>query len=138
MRAHGTLAWLALHPITLLGGRNQFTALVNLSWRYLPGGTAAASSATTGGQADPLNRPVDPSADRLRGHRSADSGTIPGLTRVSGNSRLRDYSRERRKGSSDITPVTDSLREVPTPYMHPVDERVIGRARPSIRTARLS
>jgi NADH dehydrogenase len=34
----GTLAWLvwlALHLITLLGGRNRITALVNMSSRYL-------------------------------------------------------------------------------------------------------
>ena len=38
LRIHGTLAWLAwlaLHLITLLGGRNRLTAMVNLSWRYL-------------------------------------------------------------------------------------------------------
>jgi NADH:ubiquinone reductase (H+-translocating) len=38
VRIHGTLAWLAwlaLHLITLLGGRNRISALVNLSWRYL-------------------------------------------------------------------------------------------------------
>ena len=29
------LAWLALHLITLLGGRNRINALINLSWRYL-------------------------------------------------------------------------------------------------------
>jgi NADH:quinone reductase (non-electrogenic) len=37
VRFHGTLAWLtwvALHLITLLGGRNRLTALVNMSWRY--------------------------------------------------------------------------------------------------------
>jgi NADH:ubiquinone reductase (H+-translocating) len=28
-------AWLGLHLVTLLGGRNQISALVNLSWRYL-------------------------------------------------------------------------------------------------------
>jgi NADH:ubiquinone reductase (H+-translocating) len=36
--ARGTLAWLswlALHLVTLLGGRNRVSALVNLSWRYL-------------------------------------------------------------------------------------------------------
>jgi NADH dehydrogenase len=35
---HGTLAWLvwlALHLITLLGGRNRISALVNMSSRYL-------------------------------------------------------------------------------------------------------
>jgi NADH dehydrogenase len=38
VRARGTaawLAWLVLHLITLLGGRNRVSALVNLSWRYL-------------------------------------------------------------------------------------------------------
>jgi NADH dehydrogenase len=38
IRAKGTLAWLAwlgLHLIELLGGRNRISALVNLSWRYL-------------------------------------------------------------------------------------------------------
>ena len=38
VRARGTpawLAWLGLHLMTLLGGRNRISALVNLSWRYL-------------------------------------------------------------------------------------------------------
>jgi len=38
VRVRGTaawLAWLTLHLITLLGGRNRLTALVNLAWRYL-------------------------------------------------------------------------------------------------------
>jgi NADH dehydrogenase len=38
IRLRGTLAWLAwlgLHLVTLLGGRNRIVALVNLSWRYL-------------------------------------------------------------------------------------------------------
>ena len=38
IRLRGTiawLAWLALHLITLLGGRNRITALINLSSRYL-------------------------------------------------------------------------------------------------------
>ncbi len=38
VRMTGTLAWLcwlALHIVTLLGGRNRVTALVNLAWRYL-------------------------------------------------------------------------------------------------------
>jgi NADH:quinone reductase (non-electrogenic) len=38
IRFRGTIAWvawLALHLITLLGGRNRISALVNLSWRYL-------------------------------------------------------------------------------------------------------
>ena len=38
VRIHGTiawLAWLALHLLTLLGGRNRLTALINMSWRYV-------------------------------------------------------------------------------------------------------
>jgi NADH dehydrogenase len=38
LRIRGTtawLAWLALHLVTLLGGRNRISALVNMSWRYL-------------------------------------------------------------------------------------------------------
>jgi len=40
-RFRGTLAWLAwlgLHLITLLGGRNRLSALLNLSYRYLAWG----------------------------------------------------------------------------------------------------
>ncbi len=38
IKVRGTLAWLAwlgLHLVYLLGGRNRISALVNLSWRYL-------------------------------------------------------------------------------------------------------
>jgi NADH dehydrogenase len=38
IRIRGTLAWLAwlaLHLVTLLGGRNRISALINLSYRYL-------------------------------------------------------------------------------------------------------
>jgi NADH:ubiquinone reductase (H+-translocating) len=38
VRLTGTLAWLAwlaLHIVTLLGGRNRVSALLNLSWRYI-------------------------------------------------------------------------------------------------------
>jgi NADH:ubiquinone reductase (H+-translocating) len=41
LRVRGTLAWLAwlgLHLVTLLGGRNRLSALVNLSWRYVSWG----------------------------------------------------------------------------------------------------
>jgi hypothetical protein len=41
VRFTGTLAWLAwlgLHLIYLLGGRNRVTTLINLSWRYLAWG----------------------------------------------------------------------------------------------------
>jgi NADH dehydrogenase len=43
IRVRGTLAWLAwlgLHLVTLLGGRNRLSALLNLSWRYLAWGRA--------------------------------------------------------------------------------------------------
>jgi NADH dehydrogenase len=41
VRFTGTLAWLAwlgLHLIYLLGGRNRITTMINLSWRYLAWG----------------------------------------------------------------------------------------------------
>jgi NADH dehydrogenase len=41
LRFRGTIAWLAwlgLHLITLLGGRNRLSALLNLAWRYLTWG----------------------------------------------------------------------------------------------------
>jgi len=41
VRVHGTLAWLAwlgLHLVMLLGGRNRLSALLNLSWRYVTWG----------------------------------------------------------------------------------------------------
>jgi NADH:ubiquinone reductase (H+-translocating) len=41
VRVRGTLAWLAwlgLHLVTLLGGRNRLSALLNLSWRYVTWG----------------------------------------------------------------------------------------------------
>jgi NADH:ubiquinone reductase (H+-translocating) len=41
LRVRGTLAWLAwlgLHLVTLLGGRNRLSALLNLSWRYVSWG----------------------------------------------------------------------------------------------------
>ncbi len=41
LRFRGTLAWLAwlgLHLVTLLGGRNRLSALVNLAWRYVAWG----------------------------------------------------------------------------------------------------
>ena len=68
LRVRGTLAWLAwlgLHLVTLLGGRNRLSALLNLSWRYVswgrgggvivgddpvsPAGTAAAHDGISGG-----------------------------------------------------------------------------------------
>jgi hypothetical protein len=72
VRIHGTLAWLAwlaLHLITLLGGRNRITALVNLSWRYLTwrhGGGFIVGDGMTGltppsrpaGAAAPAGRPA--------------------------------------------------------------------------------
>lgn len=35
VRIGGTVAWLALHLVTLLGNRNRISALLNLSFRYL-------------------------------------------------------------------------------------------------------
>lgn len=34
-RITGTLAWLALHLVYLLGNRNRVATLINLSWRYI-------------------------------------------------------------------------------------------------------
>ncbi|MEP7026186.1 MAG: NAD(P)/FAD-dependent oxidoreductase, partial [Actinomycetota bacterium] len=49
VRFRGTIAWfmwLGLHLVTLLGGRNRASALINLAWRYLTwrrtGGVLAA------------------------------------------------------------------------------------------------
>jgi NADH dehydrogenase len=41
VRLHGTIAWgawLGLHVLTLLGGRNKASVLVNWSWHYLAWG----------------------------------------------------------------------------------------------------
>jgi NADH:quinone reductase (non-electrogenic) len=64
VRSRGTpawLAWLALHLITLLGGRNRISALVNLSWRYLSwrhgGGLIVGEGMTGTGRAE---RPAGP------------------------------------------------------------------------------
>ena len=56
VRFGGTLAWLAwlgLHLVTLLGGRNRISAMVNLAWRYLTwrrtGGVLAGDEAAETG-----------------------------------------------------------------------------------------
>jgi NADH dehydrogenase len=79
VRIHGTLAWLAwlaLHLITLLGGRNRITALVNLSWRYLTwrrGGGFIVGDGMTG--LTPLTGPAGPAAPGpAAGHAGTDSG----------------------------------------------------------------
>jgi len=75
VRIHGTiawLAWLALHLITLLGGRNRITALVNMSWRYLTwrrGGGLIVGDGMTG-----LTPPDGPAGPAVPGH----AGTGPG------------------------------------------------------------
>jgi NADH dehydrogenase len=59
LRFHGTLAWLAwlaLHIITLLGGRNRISALVNMSSRYLTwqrGGGLIVGDGLSAGPASP-------------------------------------------------------------------------------------
>jgi NADH:ubiquinone reductase (H+-translocating) len=82
VRIHGTLAWLAwlaLHLITLLGGRNRITALVNLSWRYLTwrrGGGFIVGDGMTG--LTPLSGPAGPAAPGpAAGHAGTDSGPAP-------------------------------------------------------------
>jgi NADH dehydrogenase len=65
VRARGTLAWLswlALHLVTLLGGRNRITALASLSWRYLNwrhGGGGIVGDHTPAWHG-PLNEPARP------------------------------------------------------------------------------
>jgi NADH dehydrogenase len=81
LRVRGTsawLTWLALHLITLLGGRNRISALVNLTWRYLTwrhgdGGLIGDNPPTTPG---PLNRPATGTA----GTEHVGRGTEPGLS----------------------------------------------------------
>ena len=79
VRIHGTLAWLAwlaLHLITLLGGRNRISALVNMSWRYLTwrrGGGLIVGDGMTG--LTPPDAPAGPVAPSpATGHAGTDSG----------------------------------------------------------------
>jgi NADH:ubiquinone reductase (H+-translocating) len=78
LRSRGTpawLAWLALHLISLLGGRNRISALVNLSWRYLScrhGGGLIVGEGTTG-PAPPSGPPTP------RGGRAGPRGGGPSL-----------------------------------------------------------
>jgi NADH dehydrogenase len=79
VRIHGTLAWLAwlaLHLITLLGGRNRISALVNMSWRYLTwrrGGGLIVGDGMTG--LTPPDAPAGPPApSQAAGYAGTDSG----------------------------------------------------------------
>jgi NADH:quinone reductase (non-electrogenic) len=78
VRIHGTLAWLAwlaLHLITLLGGRNRISALVNMSWRYLTwrhGGGLIVGDGMTG------LTPPDVPAGQAPGQVTGLAGTDPG------------------------------------------------------------
>jgi NADH dehydrogenase len=74
LRITGTLAWLAwlgLHLIYLLGGRNRVATMINLSWRYISWGH--------GGGVIVGDEPAEPlpgrSARRARTGRSAEPGT---------------------------------------------------------------
>jgi len=67
VRVRGTLAWfawLALHLVTLLGGRNRISALVNLSWRYLTwrrgGGLIVGDDPLTPQPSPPAPPPASP------------------------------------------------------------------------------
>ena len=79
VRIHGTLAWLAwlaLHLITLLGGRNRISALVNMSWRYLTwrhGGSLIVGDGMTG--LTPPDAPAVPAGpSQATGYAGTDSG----------------------------------------------------------------
>ena len=70
-RIHGTLAWLALHLVTLLGGRNRISALVNMSSRYLTwqhGGGLIVGDGMTGLTAQ--SAPRRPAGHQPHQHRS--------------------------------------------------------------------
>jgi NADH:ubiquinone reductase (H+-translocating) len=88
VRARGTaawLTWLALHLITLIGGRNRISALVNLSWRYLTwrhsGGGIIGDYPPAG--PGPLNKPADRPTPDAAGTDATNSGTEPELPRGS-------------------------------------------------------
>ena len=84
VRIHGTLAWLAwlaLHLITLLGGRNRITALVNMSWRYLTwqhGGGFIVGDGMTG--LTPLAGPAGTAAGQTAAGQTAAGQTTAGQT----------------------------------------------------------
>jgi NADH dehydrogenase len=68
LRFRGALAWFAwlgLHLVTLLGGRNQISALVNLSWRYLTwkrtGGVLAGDEPAETGELPGASEPAEAS-----------------------------------------------------------------------------
>src|SRR5262249_51445747 len=74
IRIRGTpawLAWLALHLITLLGGRNRISALVNLSWRYLTWrrGRRRHHRRRPARRARAAEQTCRPASDRRREHR---------------------------------------------------------------------
>jgi NADH:quinone reductase (non-electrogenic) len=83
VRFHGTLAWLtwvALHLITLLGGRNRLTALVNMSWRYFTwrsGGGLIVGDDLAAGAAPP-----GATGPQLTGGSSGDPAACPPVTRL--------------------------------------------------------
>jgi NADH dehydrogenase len=81
VRFHGTfawLAWLALHIVTLLGGRNRISALVNMSSRYLTwqrgGGLIVGDGLSTGpgSPAVAVERSPGFTADRQAAGRTGD------------------------------------------------------------------
>ena len=78
VRIHGTLAWLAwlaLHLITLLGGRNRISALVNMSSRYLTwqhGGGLIVGDGMTG--LTPPDVPAGQAPSQATGHAGTDPG----------------------------------------------------------------
>jgi len=68
------LAWLALHLVYLLGGRNRITTLVNLSWRYLSWGHGGGVIV---GDAPPERLPGDEPPARVPGDVQASAARAP-------------------------------------------------------------
>jgi NADH dehydrogenase len=87
-RIKGTLAWLAwlaLHLVTLLGGRNRLSALLNLSWRYLAWGRGGGvivgddpPAVIPGGRPEVVPAASDPSQEFAYGRAGDGRADIPG------------------------------------------------------------
>ena len=118
IRFRGTiawLAWLALHLVTLLGGRNRISALINLSYRYL---SWRRGGGIIVGDDPPARTPKATDGIRAGGRRS---GRASGLAAPD--------ARERRSGG-DHAGDPEHVNVVPGQLLEQVRQRVqagIGR-----------